>query len=470
MPDSATPGFLDGLAARLPPGGLRAAEPRHLTEPRGRWQGQAAAVALPRDVNEVSQILGAAHAAGVGVVTWGGGTGLVGGQVAPSGPAPLILSLERMTAIRAVLSDENVMLAEAGVTLAAVQAAAEGVGRLYPLSLASQGSATVGGTLATNAGGVNVIRYGNARDLCLGLEAVMADGTVWHGLRRLRKDNTGYDLRNLLIGSEGTLAVITAASLRLFPRPAALGTALLAVPSPAAALDLLHLAEARLPGLISAFELIGRAGFDFLAEVMPELRAPLVPVPDWSVLIELGLPEGMDAEAAMTGLYAAAEARGLALDAVLAATGAQRAALWRLREAIPEANRRIGAVSSHDISLPLSEVAGFIDAAGPALQAISPFRINCFGHLGDGNLHYNVFPPPGGRRAEHEHQRGAVKRLVHDMVHARGGSVSAEHGIGRLKVEDLARYGDPVKLAAMRAIKAALDPAGILNPGVIFRG
>lgn len=469
MTNPATPAFLDALSARLPQGTLRAPEPRHLTEPRGHWQGEGAAVALPRDLAEVSVILSACNAAGVGVVPWGGGTGLVGGQVAP-GATGLILSLERMTAIRAVHPRENALVAEAGATLASVQAAAMDAGRFYPLSLASEGTATIGGTLATNAGGTAVLRYGNARDLCLGLEAVMADGTVWHGLRRLRKDNTGYDLRHLLIGSEGTLAVITAASLRLFPRPHATGTAMLAVPSPAAALDLLHLAEARLPGLVTGFELIAGMSFAFLAETLPDLRCPFATVPDWTVLMEVDLPEGVDPTEALGTIYLQAEQEGLATDAVLATSQAQRAGLWRLRESIPEANRRIGAISSHDVSLPLSEVAGFIAAAEPALREIGPFRVNCFGHLGDGNLHYNVFPPPGGTRADHQNSKAAVMRLVHDMVHARGGSVSAEHGIGRLKVDDLERYGDPVKVASMRKIKAVLDPAGILNPGAVLRG
>jgi FAD/FMN-containing dehydrogenase len=344
-----------------------------------------------------------------------------------------------------------------------------GAGRLFPLSLASEGTATIGGNLATNAGGTAVLRYGNARDLCLGLEAVLADGTVWHGLKRLRKDNTGYDLRNLLIGAEGTLGIITAVALRLYPQPAHRVVALLAVPSPQAAQALLALAERRLSGLVSAFELIGRAGFDFLAEVGPEVRTPFGHPPDWCVLVELGLPSALEPEAAMAALYAEGSEAGLVLDGVIAASEAQAAQLWAIREAIPEANRRIGAVSSHDISLPLSAIPDFIAETGTALAAIGPFRVNAFGHLGDGNLHYNVFPPKGGRRQDHEGSREAIKRLVHDRVHALGGSVSAEHGVGRLKVADLERYGDPAKLAAMRAIKAALDPAGILNPGAVLR-
>ncbi len=469
MLNPCTPEFLAALDLALP-GVLRDAAPRDVEEPRGRWRGLGTAVACPRDTEQVAAVVRACAGAGVGIVPLGGGTGLVGGQLLLDGPAPLLLSLERMTALRGAYPAENVLVVEAGMVLAEVQAQAARIDRLFPLSLASEGSARIGGNLAANAGGLNVLRYGNSRDLCLGLEAVLPDGSVLHGLKRLRKDNTGYDLRHLLIGSEGTLGIITAAALRLFPRPASEVVALLAVPSPRAALDLLALAEGRLAGMISAFELIHRQGYDFLAETMPEVQVPLHPLPDWSVLIELGLPREIAAEEAMASLYAEAEDRGLVRDGVIAASGAQRAALWRIRESIPEANRRIGAVSSHDISLPLSAIPAFIPRAGAALAALGDWRINCFGHLGDGNLHYNVFPMPGRSRADHENQREAVKTCVHDMVDAMGGSVSAEHGIGRLKVGDLERYGDPAKLAAMRAIKAALDPRGIMNPGAVLRG
>jgi FAD/FMN-containing dehydrogenase len=374
-----------------------------------------------------------------------------------------------MRAVRSVHAAENVLVVEAGATLAEVQAAAQSVDRMFPLSLASQGSARIGGNLATNAGGVNVLRYGNARDLCLGLEAVLPDGTIWHGLKRLRKDNTGYDLRNLLIGAEGTLGVITATSLKLSPVPAEMGTAFMVVRDPAAALDLLALAQARLGGLVSAFELISGMGLAFLAEVMPEQRQPFAVAPAWMVLIDVGLPEGLDPQAALMGLFEAGMEAGLVLDGTIAQSLAQRAEFWSLRENIPEANRRIGSISSHDISLPLGEVADFIAKTGPELARLGDWRINCFGHLGDGNLHYNVFPVPGQTRAQHENSREAIKGLVHDLAHARGGSVSAEHGIGRLKVDDLEKYGDPAKLAAMRAIKAALDPAGIMNPGAVLR-
>lgn len=470
MLNPADPAFLASLADALPPDTLRTPEPRYLEEPRSRWTGQAGAVALPRSTDEVARIVRLAAAARVGIVPWGGGTGLVGGQIMPDGPKPLVLSLERMAALRGAYRQENTLLVEAGMVVATAQGHATRLDRLFPLSLASEGSARIGGVLSTNAGGLNVLRYGNARDFCLGIEAVLPDGSVLHGLKRLRKDNTGYDLRHLLIGAEGTLGVITAASLRLFPVPASVATAMLVVPDPATALDLLNLAEGRVSGMVSAFELIHRMGFDFLAEVMPEVRAPFDPVPEWMVLIELGLPQGFGgAEAALAGLLETAMESGLVLDGAVAASEAQRAGLWRIREALPEANKRIGAISSHDIALPLGAVAEFLARAGLALARLGPWRINCFGHLGDGNLHYNVFPLRGKSRKDHEDQRDAIKFCVHDLVAELGGSVSAEHGIGRLKVADLERYADPAKLAAMRAIKAALDPAGIMNPGAVLR-
>lgn len=459
MMNTADTAFLEGLRGQgidvAPP------EPRYLEEPRGRWPGQAAAVARPRSTAEVAQVLRAAHAARVGVVPYGGGTGLVGGQVTPE-PGRLLLSLERMTAVRAV--DSQSLVIEAGATLEAVHHAAEGVGRRFPLSLASQGTAQIGGCLATNAGGVNVIRYGNARALCLGLEAVLADGTVWNGLTRLRKDNTGYDLRDLMIGAEGTLGVITAAALRLFEPPAVEGVAMFAVPSPSAAVALLGLAQGLFAGCVSAFELIAAQGLAFLRAVGPEVQFPFAEDPPWIVLVELGLPAGMDIEEAFAGLFEAAE--DLVTDAVIAQSVGQARAMWALRESIPDANRRIGAISSHDISVPVADLPGFI-AEADAVLAGRDVRVNCFGHVGDGNLHYNVFPAEG--RARDGYDAAAVKHDIHDLVVRFGGSVSAEHGIGRLKVGDLERYADPAKMVLMRALKAAFDPEGILNPGAVLR-
>ncbi|TYB83061.1 FAD-binding oxidoreductase [Maritimibacter fusiformis] len=460
--------FARTLRARLPDAAFRPLGPAYLEEPRGLFRGQGGLVVAPGTAEEVAEVVRAAAAARVGVVPYGGGTGLVGGQVMPDGPAPVILSLERMTRIRAVYPAENVLIAEAGAILADVQAAAEAADRLFPLTLASEGSCRIGGNLATNAGGVNVLRYGNARELCLGLEAVLPDGSLWHGLRRLRKDNTGYDLRALMIGAEGTLGVITAASLRLFPRPAVTGTALMVVPSPGAALDLLALAGDRLGPVISAFELISGQAMRFLAETGCIARAPFAALPDWAVLIDLGLARGGDVDAALTGLFEAAQAAGLSSDGVIAQSEAQRAALWAMREEIPEANRRVGSISSHDISLPLSAIPGFLQAATAAIAAKGPFRINCFGHLGDGNLHFNVFPPQGRTRADFPGARTEVAQAVHDLVAQFDGSFSAEHGVGRLKVHALETYADPARLAAMRAIKAALDPDGIMNPGAVL--
>ena len=457
------------FAATLPQDCLRPLEPRYLAEPRGRFAGIGTVLAAPRTTTEVAAIVRACAAARVGIVPYGGGTGLVGGQVMPEGPAPLILSMERMTAIRALYPAENAMIVEAGMVLAEVQAAAQRVNRLFALSLASEGSARIGGNLATNAGGVNVLRYGNARDLCLGLEAVLADGSIWNGLKRLRKDNTGYDLRNLLIGSEGTLGIITAAALKLHPRPAKTGAALLVVPGPAAALALLALAQERFGEAVSAFELISRIGLEFLAETMPDLRQPFAEPPEWTVLIDLGLTEAASPEALLEALFAEAFDRGLVTDGLVAQSQAQRTAFWQVRETIPLANRRIGAVASHDISLPLSVIPEFIASAGVALAGLADFRINCFGHLGDGNLHYNLFPHQGKVAADYLACQDEAKQLVHDMVHHRDGSVSAEHGVGRLKVGELERYGDPAKLVMMRAVKTALDPLGILNPGAVLR-
>lgn len=457
------------LRTALPPAAFREITPAYLEEPRGRFTGRALAVVAPGDVGEASAILRAAAATRTPVVPFGGGTGLVGGQIAPDGPLPLIVSLERMNRIRSVHPEEAVLIAEAGAILADVHAAAAAAGLLFPLSLASEGSCRIGGNLATNAGGVNVLRYGNARDLCLGIEAVLPDGSVMQGLKRLRKDNTGYDLKDLLIGSEGTLGLITAASLRLFPRPRAEAAAMLAVAGPAAALRLLALARDEVGEAVSAFELIHRQGYDFLSETMPEVRQPFADPPDWSVLIDLGFHGHGSPEAALEAIFELALAEALVSDGVIASSGAQRAAFWTVRETIPLANRRIGAVSSHDVSLPLSALPEFIDRGTQVVASLGDFRVNCFGHLGDGNLHFNVFPAKGETAARYGDLRGRVKQAVHDLVDAMGGSVSAEHGIGRLKVADLERYGDPVRLAAMRAVKATLDPLGIMNPGAVLR-
>lgn len=463
-----TPAFLEGLRAVLPAAVFREAAPHYLDEPRGLMQGKLGAVLAPGCTEHVSTILKAANQARVPVVPYGGGTGLVGGQIGVGVPDPLVLSLERLTNVRSVSRTERVLNVEAGVTLAEARSAAAREGMLFPLMLASEGSARIGGNLATNAGGMNVLRYGNSRDLCLGVEAVLADGTVLGGMKALRKDNTGYDLRNLLIGSEGTLGVITAANLRLFPRPGAEVTAALVVESPVAALELLALAGDVAGEMVSIFELISGVGLDFVAEHFPQTRQPFAVRPEWMVLLELGTPASVDARALAEDLLTRAMEAGLVADGVIAQSVAQRDALIGLRETIPAANKRVGAISSHDISLPLAAVPEFISRARAALLAIAPFQINCFGHLGDGNLHFNVFPPKGEERDAWRAARDEVARTTYDLVHEMDGSFSAEHGVGRLRVDDLARYGDAGRLAAMKRVKAALDPVGILNPGALF--
>ena len=468
MTNPATPEFLDRLRASLPEGRVRAPEPRYLEEPRGRWAGQAAAVVVPASTEEVAATLRLAAEAGVGIVPYGGGTGLVGGQIRPDAPAALVLSLERMAAIRGVWPEENVLVAEAGAIVADIQKAAEAAGRLFPLSYGAEGTARIGGALAVNSGGVNVLRYGNARELCLGIEAVLPDGRILRGLKRLRKDNTGYDIRNLLIGSEGTLGVITAASLRLFPRPARIGTALFTVRDPAAALSLLARARDRVGEGVTAFELLSGTGLAFLDEAGMGLRQPFDPIPAWVVLVDLGLPPALDPDAELEALFAEGHEAGEVADGLIAQSGAQRASFWRFREAVPEANRKIGAVASHDVSLPLSAIPGFLGRAEQLLLGLAPLRINAFGHLGDGNLHDNVYPPRGVRARDLGDLRERVSDTVHDLVHELEGSFSAEHGVGRLKTHDLERYGDPVRLDLMRGIKDLLDPKGIMNPGAVL--
>lgn len=461
--------FRAEIAAQLPENVFRPLEERHLEEPRRIAKGHAGFLVAPGSTEEVALIVKAAAKARVGIVPYSGGTGLVGGQIMPDGPPPLLVSLERMRTIRSVHAEENLLIADAGVILAQLQDTAQKTNRLFPLSLASEGSARIGGLLSANAGGTAVLRYGNARDLCLGLEAVMPDGSILHGLKRLRKDNTGYDLKDLLIGAEGTLGIITGATLRLFPQPAATGAALIAVPSPDAAIGLLNEARNRVGECVSTFELMHRQGFDFWAETMPEERLPFAHMPEWLVLIELGLPQGLGPDSVLQGLFETATESGLATDGLIATSEAQRANFWRLRELLPEGNRRIGAISSHDISVPLALISEFITRAPDAIARIGNFRVNCFGHVGDGNLHWNVFPPKGETRDMHVEKRDEIKSAVHDLVHQLGGSISAEHGVGRFKVDDLERYGDPTKLAYMRVIKNALDPEGIMNPGAVLR-
>ncbi|MGB0411489.1 MAG: FAD-binding oxidoreductase [Pikeienuella sp.] len=472
MLNDPTSEFLDGLCAFLGPQGWRAAQdaPDKFEEPRGKWPGHGALVVRPETVEQVAEVVRRANAAHVGLIPHSGGTGLVGGQVMRAGgPRPVLLSMERMNRIRDIAPDDGVLVAEAGAILADVQTAADAAGRLFPLSLASEGSCRIGGNLSTNAGGVQVLRYGNARDLCLGVEAVLPDGSVMHGLKRLRKDNTGYDLRHLLIGAEGTLGVITAAALKLLPKPKEVSTAFLSVPSPAIAVDLLHRLRDQLGDVVTAFELIDGVGLGFLEEADMALPLPFPTPPKWSVLVEVAGHLGVG-ELLEHALADAMEA-GLATDGALAQTEGQRKTFWAIRETIPLANKVVGAIASHDISVPVGDIPAFINRAHAAFADYDPtLRINCFGHVGDGNLHYNIYTPKGRAKADFANQAAMVTRIVHDLTAEAGGSFSAEHGVGRAKVEELERYGDPAKLAAMRAIKSALDPHGIMNPGAVLRG
>ena len=422
----------------------------------------------PTNVKEVSTILSSANSENIPIIPYGGGTGLVGGQIQDRGPAGILLSLERMNKIRYLNSEENVITVEAGVILSDLRGAAEKEERVFPLSLASEGTAQIGGNLATNAGGVNVLRYGSTRSLCLGLEVVFADGSIWNGLSRLHKDNTGYDLKNLVIGSEGTLGIITAATMKLFSKPKDKSVALIAVGSPKDALRLLSEAKDYFGETISAFELINKMGIQFLKETGLNFKFPLSAIPEWMVLLEIGHPVRFGTEKNINDFFENILSSSLALDGALAENMRQQNDLWAIRENIPEANRRIGSVSSHDISLPLSEVSEFVEQARIEISKLGQFRINCFGHLGDGNLHFNIFPEKGNNREIYNDIRPTVKTVIHDLVHKYGGSVSAEHGIGRLKTNDLIKYSDPIKLKFNNSIKKAMDPNGILNPGVIF--
>ncbi len=437
-------------------------------DPRGISRAQEALVVAPADAGEVSAIVRLCHEHSVAVIPLGGGTGLAGGQIPEGLPRPLVLSLRRMNRIREISTGSGTLTVEAGCVLQDVQAAAEASDRLFPLSLAAQGSCQIGGNLATNAGGVHVLRYGNARDLCLGLEVVLPDGEVWTGLSNLRKDNAGYDLRNLFIGSEGTLGIITAASLKLFHRPAEVATALLAAESPRDALSLLEFLRGRFGMMISAFEIISRVGFDFQEELDPDFRWPMTSRPDWMVLVDIS--SDVPGEIADDLVNAAGEAmsKSLVQDGVFPASERQRQELWRLREAIPEANRLIGSVSSHDLSVPIGSVADFLDHAVRAVAQIGDYRVNCFGHLGDGNLHFNVFPPSGGLAGPGDSARREIRDAVRQVVHRFKGSMFAEHGTGRHFVPEFLATANPVHLRMMRQVKHALDPKGIMNPGAVL--
>ncbi|MEG0822589.1 MAG: FAD-binding oxidoreductase [Burkholderiaceae bacterium] len=461
------------LAAAVGPANVLTAEhdtAPYLSDWRGRYHGRAQAVVRPGSTAEVAAVVRLAAATGTPIVPQSGNTGLVGGGTPDESGRAIVLSLTRLRRIRSVDTANDTLTVEAGCTLHEVQAAAQAVGRLFPLSLAAEGTATIGGNLATNAGGTQVLRYGNARDLCLGLEVVLASGEIWHGLRALRKDNTGYDLKHCFIGAEGTLGVITAAVLKLYPAPRARMTALAALPSVAAAVQLLARARNAAGPLLTGFELMSDACIAKVAEQLPGVRIPLAIRSPWFALIELSEHENeAHGTALLEALLAAALEAGEVDNAVVAQSVSEANGLWRLRESIPEAHAKAGGNVKHDISLPVSTIADFVaDTNARLAREFDWIAPSVFGHLGDGNLHYNMGCAAGvpvSMPFEHE---AAIRRIVHDAVVARGGSISAEHGLGQLKRDENAIYKSAVEIGMMRSIKRALDPQGLMNPGKVL--
>jgi FAD/FMN-containing dehydrogenase len=442
----------------------------YLEDWRGRYHGRARAVVKPGDAAAVAAVVTACRDAGVPVVPQGGNTGLCGGATPLLDGRAVVVNLSRLNRIRSVDALDGSICVEAGCTLAQVQAAAEGVDRLFPLSLASEGSCEIGGNISTNAGGVHVLRYGNTRDLVLGLEVVLPDGRIWNGLRGLRKDNTGYDLKQLFIGAEGTLGIVTAAVLKLFPRPRSRAVSWIGVSSPEAALALLARLRSGCGDRVTAFELVGQAALDLVLRQIPGSVNPLPAHRGWAVLLELTDSVADNRlDALLEAELALAVERGWVRDAAIAGSLGQLEALWGLRENISEAQKIEGFSIKHDIAVPVSRIPAFLAEAEAALRRVYPdVRVVAFGHFGDGNLHYNLSKPD----AEDNHlflARGAeVNRIIHDLVAAHGGSISAEHGIGQLKRGELRRYKSPLELELMERLKQALDPAGIMNPGKVL--
>ena len=443
----------------------------HLTDWRGFYHGKAIVVVRPKTTEEVAAVVQACAEAGAPIVPQGGNTGMCGAATPDASGTAVVLTLSRMNRILDVDPLNNTMTVEAGAILANIQDAAAGVDRYFPLSLGAEGSCQIGGNLATNAGGVNVLRYGNTRDLVLGMEVVLPDGRVWNGLRALRKDNTGYDLKQLFIGAEGTLGIITRAVLKLFPRPAATVTAWTAVRDPRAAIELLARLRRMCGESISAFELISRNCLEFVLEHVPGIRDPLGRPFAWYVLLDVSdAREAGPARSAVEDTLGACMEDGLVLDATIAESETQSQALWRIRESIPDAAKAHGLCYRHDISVAVSRIPEFIETAGAALERDFPGReVICFGHVGDGNLHYNCYVP--GRRRDDPDAIAAtdVNRVVHDVVSQFNGSISAEHGVGQSKVKEITRYKSEVEMDLMRAVKRALDPRGLMNPGKVVQ-
>lgn len=444
----------------------------YLEEPRERWTGKAALVARPKSAEEVSAVVALCHQQGIGVVPQGGHTGLWGGAMPDDTGNQIILSLGRLNKLRALDPAEFTVTAEAGCILADIQSAATDKDCLFPLSLAAEGSCQIGGNIATDAGGINVLQYGTARDLVLGLEVVLPDGEIWNGLRGLHKDNTGYDLKHLFIGAEGTLGVITAAVCKLFPAPRQKATALVALANLDASIQLFRSARAASGDRITGFELIPRIGLDFVTSHMPDCNDPMAVSSDWCALIELSSPEVItDLGEQLQSLLATALDTGLVSDAVIAASEAQAAGLWRLREFLSEAQKFEGGSLKHDIAVPIGSAPDFIRDATAAIEKVaSGARPVPFGHIGDGNIHFNVSQPVGADREAFLSRRDEIGTIVNDIVAAYGGSFSAEHGIGKARLDDMLRYKSPVEVDLMRKIKRALDPKGIMNPGKVVPG
>jgi FAD/FMN-containing dehydrogenase len=426
-------------------------------------------VVLPSTTQQVSAVLQFCNASGIGVVPQGGNTGYCGGATPDATGNSIVLALARMNRIRSIDAANFALTAEAGCTLATVQQSAADVDRLFPLSLGSEGSCQIGGNLATNAGGTAVLRYGMMRDLTLGIEAVLADGSVLSQLSPLRKDNTGYNLRHLLIGSEGTLGIITAATLKLFPAQRSVATGWIALPSPAAAIELLGLLRESSADRISSCELIPASALALVLQHVPGSRDPGVSASAWYLLVELTSSATEQLDNLLESAIALAVEHGHASDAALARSEEQRTNLWRLRESVPEAQRRSGASLKHDVSVPVASIPTLIEQ-GSALAArlVPEGFLVAYGHAGDGNLHFNVSQREGASTADFLARESTLKRAIHELVAELRGSFSAEHGIGQLKVGELALYGQPAGLAAMRSIKQALDPRGILNPGKLL--
>ncbi len=437
-----------------------------LTEWRGRWTGNTPILLTPGSTEEVARAVAVCAKHGVAITPHGGGTGLVGGQI-PFGE--VLLSTRRLKAVRDVTPLDDAMTVEAGVTLLEAQQQAAAAGRFFPLSLAAEGTATIGGVISTNAGGTAVLRYGVMRDLVLGVEAVMPNGEIFHGLKRLRKDNTGYDLKQLLIGAEGTLGVVTAATLKLFPIMRSRAVAIVGLESAAASVELLARAKGETGGGVEAFELMKRLGTELVLKNIPDTREPLESQPAWTVLIELisGAPNG--AEEAMERLLTVAFEEGLITDAAIAQNDTQRAAFWRLREEHSAALKPEGGGWKHDVSVPISRIADFIDEASAAVERFHPgARVSVFGHVGDGNLHYDILPGVGEDIPAFIGRWKEGSKVVHDIVAQYDGSISAEHGLGRLKTEEARGYKTPLEIATMQAIRKAIDPQRIMNPSVFF--